>query len=598
MIDQLKCDKLSQEILTLDMFQRAVKIIINQVYGAFGNQYFYFSNKDIAESITLQGQDLIQFSITICNKYFMERWHLDTKLHEMLGIDSYKINKIDSEVVIYVDTDSNYVVFQTVLDSIQGLSLKDTREKLDLVLKIFEYRFEKYLDNAFVHYAKQYGVENRMKFKLENISDCGIWVAKKNYAYRVIYEDFYRAPKVSAKGLPCTKPSYPKLAREILWDLLEDLLNINHGVIHEIHLVPKLKSFYNKFLSSPMDDICYNMYVNGLDKYALLKSEYDLIDGVDEKGDSCKNAINKSTGIIHQIETLKKGIYNAVITDEVGSYYTVKGTGNNVKGCLWYNNILIQSGNTKYNKIKSGDKIKFYYAKCDNPKVESFAYPSGQFHDDLNYSIDYRRHFFHCVVTPLNSLLEAIGKQKLDHNFRRDIKIKFPKSDDIESCFPFYALNNVSLEYYEIPKKFTKYILSNSDIPEYLNSEYNEIIGKYANDLIVISNKDLNSYIKTRKTAILKKKNKELLGMFNDNQLRYYNTALDYLKKQLKFKVEYHENTFEIILYLTKFDKRYTLKIDDMLRMNCAENYVSLIKSEFEVELATISMSKKVKNAE
>ena len=63
------CEKYKEKTEVLDLFQHAVKIIINQIYGAFGNSYFYFRNYDIAESITLQGQDLIKFSIKICNHY-------------------------------------------------------------------------------------------------------------------------------------------------------------------------------------------------------------------------------------------------------------------------------------------------------------------------------------------------------------------------------------------------------------------------------------------------------------------------------------------------------------------------------------------------
>ena len=70
--------KLEQQIKSLDLKQNAIKILINSFYGAFGNKYFYFHNNDIAQSITLQGQDLIKFSIRAVNHYFQNRWHLDT----------------------------------------------------------------------------------------------------------------------------------------------------------------------------------------------------------------------------------------------------------------------------------------------------------------------------------------------------------------------------------------------------------------------------------------------------------------------------------------------------------------------------------------
>lgn len=132
-----------RRIRSLDMFQQAVKIIINQVYGAFGNQYFYFRNKDIAESITMQGRDLIKYSINILNNYFMNRWHTDTALHEKLGITGYKINKIEESVVIYVDTDSNYVNFKLLIDSIEGFN-PTGKDAIQFVLNVINNRIEKY----------------------------------------------------------------------------------------------------------------------------------------------------------------------------------------------------------------------------------------------------------------------------------------------------------------------------------------------------------------------------------------------------------------------------------------------------------------------
>jgi DNA polymerase elongation subunit (family B) len=96
----------AKQIKKLDLKQNAIKILINSIYGAFGNKWFYFYNPDIAQSITLQGQDLIKFSIKAVNHYFLEKWHLDSELHQLLGISQYKINKIESEAAIYTDTDS------------------------------------------------------------------------------------------------------------------------------------------------------------------------------------------------------------------------------------------------------------------------------------------------------------------------------------------------------------------------------------------------------------------------------------------------------------------------------------------------------------
>ena len=128
-------EDINRKIKRLGLKQGAIKILINSIYGAFGNKWFYFYNPDIAQSITLQGQDLIKFSIKAVNFYFKERWHLDTELHEILGISQYNISKVKDDAAIYTDTDSIYVQFDSALRSINGLSLTD-EEYLKMCIKI------------------------------------------------------------------------------------------------------------------------------------------------------------------------------------------------------------------------------------------------------------------------------------------------------------------------------------------------------------------------------------------------------------------------------------------------------------------------------
>ena len=118
---------IENQIKSLDLKQNAIKILINSFYGAFGNRYFYFHNNDIAQSITLQGQDLIKFSIKAVNHYFQNKWHLDSELHQILGISNMKINQIKKEAAIYTDTDSVYVCFDYALQSVEGLSLDNKK---------------------------------------------------------------------------------------------------------------------------------------------------------------------------------------------------------------------------------------------------------------------------------------------------------------------------------------------------------------------------------------------------------------------------------------------------------------------------------------
>jgi DNA polymerase elongation subunit (family B) len=101
-------------------YEQAVKVMLNSIYGAFGNKWFHFFNIDIAESITLQGQSAILYSEKILNKYFQEFWTKDRAVHEFFNIQVK--NKLVRPSVVYIDTDS--VVGDTLINLDDGRSVK------------------------------------------------------------------------------------------------------------------------------------------------------------------------------------------------------------------------------------------------------------------------------------------------------------------------------------------------------------------------------------------------------------------------------------------------------------------------------------------
>jgi len=132
---ELKIAELTSLKNELKNEEQAVKLTMNSIYGAIGNAWFVCFNPDVAEAVTIQGQDLIKHSEKILHKYFHEFWHLDTELHEKLGLTS--VRKVIKPLVVYGDTDSNYVSFQDVVASCDWQG-----DPKDLILKINEYRLK------------------------------------------------------------------------------------------------------------------------------------------------------------------------------------------------------------------------------------------------------------------------------------------------------------------------------------------------------------------------------------------------------------------------------------------------------------------------
>jgi hypothetical protein len=116
--------KLKEEIQSLTSLkneykneEQGIKLTMNSIYGAIGNNYFACFNPDVAEAVTLQGQDLIKYSSMLITRYFHEFWHMDTDLHQKLGISVTK--KILRPLTVYGDTDS---VFSDTLVRIKNSS--------------------------------------------------------------------------------------------------------------------------------------------------------------------------------------------------------------------------------------------------------------------------------------------------------------------------------------------------------------------------------------------------------------------------------------------------------------------------------------------
>ena len=86
-IEELKNDieKVKAKVELANTQQLSAKLFLNSVYGVFGTAFFNLFNEDIAESITLQGQDLIKFSVEEINKYFAELWNKDTDAHFLVA---------------------------------------------------------------------------------------------------------------------------------------------------------------------------------------------------------------------------------------------------------------------------------------------------------------------------------------------------------------------------------------------------------------------------------------------------------------------------------------------------------------------------------
>lgn len=494
-IQGMPTDELERLIKLYDLEQNAVKILINAYYGASGNNFFYFYDPDVAQSITLQGQDLIKFSIQAMNHFFRNKWHVDTELHKKLGIENYEIVPITQDVVIYCDTDSNFVTFQPAILSIKNMPEMSDDESLQFCLKIDEFGIKPYLAKAFEKYAAKYNTNNRQDFELENASQDGIWLAKKNYIINVSYVDNEKRELSPAdkryqviKGLEYVKGSYPKWARENLLKLYQILLKHGRAINVDEHLIPLMKEMRQEYLTLPMDAITFNLNLNDLDKYVIDLDKLEFMKGI------------------------------PIIP----------------RGSAYHNYLIRKTGNKQYREMTPGQKVKQYF--CDPTQNENgfdiFCYVPGEFPDEFAPPIDKKEQFLRLIIDPINRFLEAYKMVPLDGDMNRIIKVVKPGSKKLiepEKYYPLYVINKVTLEYAEIPERFNKYFPKPGNLarenlePTVTNiapedfGEYLGIISKYDLNGEIVPKVQLEKYIKAKKKK-QDKDNAKALAEFDDEE--------------------------------------------------------------------------------
>ena len=355
-------------------YEQAVKVMLNSIYGAFGNKWFHFFNIDIAESITLQGQSAILYSEKILNKYFQEFWPKDKLVHDQFNINVK--NKLVRPSVVYIDTDSCYVQFEEMYESIEWLGESMPIDKF--IMEIYNFRLKDYITKCMQKYAESTNTENFLFFELETIAYSGIWLAKKKYLQNIAWEDkiaiddrYPSLNKIKTIGYDTIQSSTPAIARRHLTDALKLILSEKPTASLLKRLVEYLKQCKKEFKLANIDEICFNKRTNNIEKY--------------------------------------------IVDDTIEFQYGLKCPPN-VKAAGFYNFLMNTNSKykNKYKMIGNGEKLKLYH--CKHEVCQIFAFQPGAHPYEIAPEVDYELQFEKSVIDPINRVLVAVGLHSLNRN--------------------------------------------------------------------------------------------------------------------------------------------------------------------------------------
>jgi DNA polymerase elongation subunit (family B) len=333
------------EINKLGNRQMAIKILLNSLYGALANQYFRYFDSRVAEAITTSGQLSIRTAERAINSFLN------------------KVLNTDEDYVIAIDTDSLYINFGPLVDTVFE-DQSDVQKITQFLDKVCADKIEPLLEKTYKQLAHRMGCnDNRMVMKREAIADAGIWTAKKRYIINVHNNEGvqYSEPKLKVMGIEAVKSSTPQVCRNKMIEAFQIAISGSESEMHRF-----ISDFRDHFTSLNPEDVAFPRSISDIDTYT--SRSRDLVIG--------------------------------------------KGTPIHVRGSLIYNHMLKQKNlDTKYQQIKSGEKIKFLYLKQPNPTGGNvIAFPDflpSEFETDPY--VDFDKQFEKTFVEPLSAILNAIG---------------------------------------------------------------------------------------------------------------------------------------------------------------------------------------------
>jgi len=335
--EKTKNPKLLKLISRYDNIQMARKISLNSAYGAIGNQYFRYYSLPMAEAITTAGQLSI-------------RW-IEKKMNKFMN-DLMQTENI--EYVVYADTDSIYVTFDSLVEKFKP---KTVVNFLDAIARE---KIEPFINKSYqelADYTNAYG--QKMYMKREVIADKGIWTAKKRYILNCwdIEGVRYEEPKLKIMGVEAVKSSTPEPCRDKIKEALKIIMSGDEKEINNF-----IQDFRNIFMNLPPEDIAYPRSVNGLNKWSDPNSLF------------------------------------------------AKGAPIHCKGAILYNHLVKKNKlSGRYPFIQNGEKIKFLHLKLPNVFQSSSISFITELPKELTFNIDYDMQFEKSFVEPLNFILEKIN---------------------------------------------------------------------------------------------------------------------------------------------------------------------------------------------
>ena len=332
-----------------DRRQHIQKIVLNSLYGVLGLPVFRFYDLDNAEATTTTGQQLIKFSKKITNHFYNKE--LDT----------------NEDYVIYIDTDS---IFASAVPLVKKRFPNQELTETMMTQRIMEIcsEVQDYLNESYNYFAKKFcNVDDHVfDIKQEVVAKTGLFITKKRYGLRIIYDAGRKVNKTHVKGLDTIRSNFAVAMKDLLQKVLDDIL----ADVPKEKIDERISIFKRNMHNLSYEVMANPIGVKGIGKYEVKDSE------------SAFSGYKKGTPV-----HVKSAInYNSLID-------------------YWYEG-------KKYGKITNGNKIKWVYLKENEFGFDTIAYKGyedpPQVLEMIRNYIDHKKMFEQAMSKKIGMFYKAL----------------------------------------------------------------------------------------------------------------------------------------------------------------------------------------------
>lgn len=249
--------------------------------------------------------DIIDIESVTCDGYFEDEYVYDLEMADDTEHTFFANN-------ILIHNSCFFSLKHLPCKFVEGNSItKEAHEHVDKLGQILNNDIKKWCEKAFN------SKDCRIVFKREKMCDVGLFLEKKRYVVHILDDEGIPCDKWKYTGVEIARTTMPKAVKPYVKQIIETMLSTKS----QSSTNAVVAKSYDVFNGLPLEDISITTGIKNFDKYASQCNEFKV----------------------------------------------AKGMPNHVKAS-YFHNLLLDKLNVsgKYEKIGSGDKIKWYYTQLPN----------------------------------------------------------------------------------------------------------------------------------------------------------------------------------------------------------------------------------------